>query len=295
MKAGLQCINCLRRKRAQAALSLPAEDRAAFLAEIEEIIATYGGKESSPALAARADRAYARFAEAEDVTALKSSFNRLLLSREEEFTRRIAASADPVRTAAGYACAANYIDFSAVENVNEQTLNRLLEGVSAEAISDAEFDLFRADLAKAQKLAYVCDNCGEIVLDKLLMKTIKQVYPQIQITALVRGANVTNDATLTDAEEAGLPEVARCIGNGNSAPGTVLPLLSEEALSTLKEADVIISKGQGNFESLCEEGLDPYFLLLCKCEMYVERFGLKQYTPVFIKESRLPGAVGHTF
>lgn len=289
MKAGPRCISCLRRKQAQAARSLPADARAAFLAEIEEIIAAYGGKESSPALAARADSAYAHFAAAEDVTALKSSFNRLLLSREEEFTRCIAASADPVRTAAGYACAANYIDFSAVENVNEQTMNRLLEGVSSEAISDEEYEYFKADLSKAQKLTYVCDNCGEIVLDKLLMKTIKQAYPQIGITALVRGGNVTNDATLMDAEEAGLPAVARCIGNGNSAPGTVLSLLSVEALSALKKTDVIISKGQGNFESLCEEGLDPYFLLLCKCEMYMERFGLKQFTPVFVKESRLPG------
>ena len=78
MKAGPRCISCLRRKQTQAALSLPAGDRATFLAEIEEIIATYGGKESSPALAARADSAYARYAPSEDVTALKSSFNRLL-------------------------------------------------------------------------------------------------------------------------------------------------------------------------------------------------------------------------
>lgn len=63
--------------------------------------------------------------------------------------------------------------------------------------------------------------------------------------------------------------------------------LSQEAKQILTEADVIISKGQGNFESLFGEGLNPYYIFLCKCELFVRRFGLRQYSSVFVKEERI--------
>ena len=99
--------------------------------------------------------------------------------------------------------------------------------------------------------------------------------------------DVINDATIVDAKEVGLTDIVTCIGNGNGAPGTVLKLLSEEARTVLSGADLIISKGQGNFESLYGEGINPYFIFLCKCELFVRRFQLKQYESVFMKEERI--------
>ena len=96
-----------------------------------------------------------------------------------------------------------------------------------------------------------------------------------------------NDATLEDAKEIGLTKQVHCIANGNGAPGTVYESLSEEAKQVLKEADLIISKGQGNFESIVGEGFNPYYIFLCKCELFVRRFGLQQYESVFMKEERL--------
>lgn len=84
-----------------------------------------------------------------------------------------------------------------------------------------------------------------------------------------------------------LTDIVPCIGNGNAAPGTVIKRLSEEARKALFSADVIISKGQGNFESLYGEGLNPYYLFLCKCELFVQRFGLARYESVFAREERI--------
>ena len=126
-----------------------------------------------------------------------------------------------------------------------------------------------------------------IVLDKILIQLIQELYPQIKITVIVRGKSVLNDATLEDAKEIGLTKLVRCIGNGTGAPGTVFKDLNEDAKQALTDADVIVSKGQGNFESMVGEGFNPYYIFLCKCELFVRRFGLKQYEAVFIKEERL--------
>jgi uncharacterized protein with ATP-grasp and redox domains len=92
---------------------------------------------------------------------------------------------------------------------------------------------------------------------------------------------------MEDAKEVGLTDIVLCIGNGNGAPGTVMENLSEEARQAISEADMVISKGQGNFESLCGEGVNPYYFFLCKCELFVRRFGLKQYESVFMREERI--------
>lgn len=150
-----------------------------------------------------------------------------------------------------------------------------------------EYPYFIEDLRHAKTLVYLTDNCGEIVLDKIFMRFIKEAYPNLKITAIVRGESVINDATLEDATEVGLTEVVRCIGNGTAAPGTVFRCLSEEARQVLESADMIISKGQGNFESMYGEGFNPYYIFLCKCELFVRRFGLSQYEMVFAKEERI--------
>lgn len=85
----------------------------------------------------------------------------------------------------------------------------------------------------------------------------------------------------------GLTELVPCIGNGNGASGSVIKRFGKEARQLLLDADMVISKGQGNFEGLFGEGLNPYYFFLCKCELFVRRFGLKQYESVFIKEERI--------
>lgn len=120
--------------------------------------------------------------------------------------------------------------------------------------------------------------------DKLLIKILKEQYPNINITVIVRGMPVLNDATMEDARAVGLTEIATVIGNGNGVGGTQMNLLSEEAQRVCEAADLLIAKGQGNFETMHGCGKNIYYLFLCKCQWFSERFGMERLKGVFINE-----------
>ena len=289
MRASSMCISCLLSKQERMIRNFKDENKKSeYMHELLGLLYQYSGEESAPALAERINKLYESFwGMGENYAAAKHQYNQLLLSKETEILALIESAEDSVKEAIKYAAAGNYIDFSAVENVNEKTFQQLLQKAASETISEEEYTNFQEDLKQAKRLVYLTDNCGEILLDKLLLHCLKKTYPGLQIMAVVRGENVINDATMDDAEEVGLTDMVICIGNGNGAPGTVLKRLSREARQALAEADVIISKGQGNFESLLGEGLNPYYLFLCKCELFVRRFGLQQYQSVFVREERM--------
>lgn len=289
MYANSMCISCIIAKQDKRIRQFSDENKKAeYMHQVLEIMYKHARSESNPWLVEKINRLYENFwGSLKDYTEIKHKYNREMLDKESAIERHIRESEDSLKECIKYVCAANYIDFSAVKNVNGQTLDELLEKAGTEVISEAEYDSFMNDLDKADKLVYLTDNCGEIVFDKLFIKYIKERYPSLQITVIVRGENVINDATLDDAGEVGLTDLVPCIGNGNGAPGTVFKRLSEEAKHILSEADLIISKGQGNFEGLFGEGFNPYYLFLCKCELFVRRFGLKQFESVFKKEERI--------
>ena len=289
MHANSHCMACIRRKQKQAATRCRNEqEQAAYLAEVERILEQYGKTESSPWLAEKIDAMQKRFwDDTQTYAKIKHQYNELLLSQEDVLMAQIAEAPDPVRACIQYVCAANYIDFAAVDSVTEHTLSQIMGKAQAEQVPQAEYDLFCRDLERAKTLVYLTDNCGEIVLDKLFIGVLRQTYPHLQITAMVRGQAVINDATMEDAEEVGLTKLVPCMGSGCACPGTVLSRLSDQARQTLLEADVVVSKGQGNFEALYGEGVNPYYLFLCKCDLFVRRFGLTQFSSVFQKEERL--------
>lgn len=291
MRANSMCISCILGKQEKMIRDFSDEDKKSqYINRVLEILRKHGQTESSPWLAEKINQLYEEcWGEGEDYTVIKQRYNQLLLSKEKEILSCINNSNDCIRECIKYVSAGNYIDFSAVDNVNEHTLDELLQKVNEENISEIEYFNFKRDLEQAKKLVYLTDNCGEILLDKIFIKCIEDKYPKLKITVIVRGQNVINDATIEDAKQVGLTDIVTCIGNGNGAPGTVIKLLSEEAKQALLEADMIISKGQGNFESLFGEGLNPYYIFLCKCELFVRRFGLKQYESVFMKEERIKG------
>jgi len=291
MRANSMCISCILKKQEKLIRDFSDEDKKSqYINRVLEILRKHGQTESSPWLAEKINQLYEEcWGEGEDYTVTKQRYNQLLLSKEKEILSCINNSNDCIRECIKYVSAGNYIDFSAVDNVNEHTLDELLQKVNEENISEIEYFNFKRDLEQAKKLVYVTDNCGEILLDKIFIKCIEDKYPKLKITVIVRGQNVINDATIEDAKQVGLTDIVTCIGNGNGAPGTVIKLLSEEAKQALFEADMIISKGQGNFESLFAEGLNPYYIFLCKCELFVRRFGLKQYESVFMREERIKG------
>lgn len=186
--------------------------------------------------------------------------------------------------ALNYARTANYIDYGTMNQVSRDELLQLLNKAREEELEEGTFHMFQKDLQSGGKLVYLTDNCGEIVADKLLIKILKEQYPDLHIKVIVRGTAVLNDATMEDARAVGLTEIAEVIGNGSGIAGTQISYLSEEARQAISEADVIISKGQGNFETIHGCGLNIYYLFLCKCEWFTRQFDMERLKGVFINE-----------
>lgn len=222
----------------------------------------------------------------QDYTEIKKEFNQLMLDLEPELTQIVESAKDPLATALCYARIGNYIDFAALADVDKDRLLSLIREDNS-SLDSQEYTLFQEELSAARSLVYLTDNCGEIVLDKIAVKMLKKRYPHLPITVIVRGEPVVNDATMEDAEMCGLTELVPVIGNGSRVGGTWLPDISEEARQLLDSADVIIAKGQGNFETLNGCGLNIYYLFLCKCDWFVRLFHAQPLEGMFVNERRV--------
>ena len=196
---------------------------------------------------------------------IKKRYNRMLLDEEEELRLSVKRSEDPLCGALRLAAAGNQIDFAGsreVRFVMEEVYHRM-NGMLA---VDDSGQLFK-DLKDAKSVLYIGDNCGEIVLDKLFIEEIRKQYPDLSVTYGVRGEPIVNDVTILDARMTGMERVAEVIENGSGALGTVLSDTSLQFRNVFEKADVIISKGQGNFESLSEcTDKNIYHLMMVKCE-----------------------------
>jgi hypothetical protein len=147
------------------------------------------------------------------------------------------------------------IDMGVNGNLTESDVRRSVSQALTEPLA-GEQNGFRQAVAEARSILYLADNAGEIVFDRLL---IEQLLPA-RVTLAVRGAPVINDATVADAKGVGLHEIVGIIDNGSDAPGTILEDCNEDFIRRFKEADLILAKGQGNFETLSDEPRDIFFL-----------------------------------
>jgi hypothetical protein len=183
------------------------------------------------------------------------------LSGYKNWELLVKQSSDPLYTAVKLAVAGNVIDYGAQsvpDDINSQ-INILIKGKFK---IDHTAELFRK-IREAKSILYLGDNAGEVVFDKLFIETLQ--HPNV--TYVVRGMPVINDVTFFDTEQVGFSGVCHVISNGYDAPSTILEYCSDEFLKLYHNADLIISKGQGNFEGLMNEQKENlYFLLMAKCE-----------------------------
>ena len=221
-----------------------------------------------------------------DEAAEKRMFNSAVLNMEGELFARISQSADPVAEAIRYAAAANYIDFAKLSDLSEDSLKIVEEAARKAEVSKNTLALLKSRLSSAKTLLYVHDNCGEVVFDKIFIRVIKKLYPQIAITSLVRGGEIINDATRADADFIGLSKYAAVHDSGEAVPGTYLKELAPQALALFENSDVIISKGLGNLETLYGEGYDIFYIFMCKCAHIAKRFGYLQWQTAFVREGK---------
>lgn len=290
MKLNPYCMCCAVNKQEEKIRKFPdMNKKTEYMKKVMSILSSAEEQDCSPSLSVEIKKLYSEFwnCPAEDYTEIKKEFNQLMLNVEASVEEKIRTSADPLETALLYARIGNYIDFAALENVSQETMLKLLENENQEPLSQTEYANFQTDLSTAKTLVYLTDNCGEIVLDKLAVKILKEKYPQLNITVIVRGYPVVNDATMEDAEEIGLTDIVKVTGNGSNVGGTWFPGLSNEARTLLEQADVILAKGQGNFETMNDCGLNVYYLFLCKCDLFQRRFHAKALQGMFLNERRI--------
>lgn len=200
----------------------------------------------------------------------KQDSNREMQERYNEFKQRIASSENPFDTALRLAIAGNIIDFGPDHKFDiHETIAKVMS--SDFAINDSA--QLQEAINKANTILYLGDNCGEVVLDKLFLETIK--HPNVVFA--VRDRAILNDVTIKEAKEVGIPEVARLISNGDDAPSTLLHRVSPEFKAIYDSADLIISKGMGNFEGLMDEN-DPrlFYLLMIKCHIIGQKVGAER-------------------
>ena len=249
------------------------------------VISEANEHETAPVLIAKINQLHQEyFGLSYSFESLKKQYNMMMLQEEEYIWNKILTSEDRLLEALKYARAGNYIDFGAMGSIDDEKLYDLLASVHQEKIEVSKYQEFIQDLQSARELVYLTDNCGEVVLDKLFIKCIINQFPNIHITVIVRGEMVLNDATMEDARMVGLMEISDVIGNGTEIAGTCLEQINHTAKECIEAADMIISKGQGNFETLNGCGLNIYYLFLCKCEWFVKRFKMERFKGVFINE-----------
>ena len=285
MNANAKCRKCLFEKNISNAKAFKQEDIFKFENGISELIKEYGDVKSAPYIQSKIDELYGVcFGKKRDFTEIKKKYNLYMLDKADIIRDTISKNDDILAACIRFACVGNYIDFGAMDAVEDSMLEKIFNKAECEQLDNNVLLQFKNELKNAKKLVYLLDNCGEIVLDKIFMEFLKELYPELSITALVRGGDTLNDATLKDAKMVGLDNVVNVLSNGTAIPGTDIEEISQDAKKALLEADMIISKGQGNFETMFGEGLNTYFIFMCKCQMFVERFGLEQYSLVFANE-----------
>ena len=294
MRVNAQCLLCLTQMQENQIRDFEDEDKKCrHMREVLEFLGTCDPELSAPALVRPLSRIYEKYwgtsQAASAMEKVKREFNDYLLSMEKGLEERIRSHGDPLMEALNFARTGNYIDYASVKDLSREKLLELMESQAEEGLDPGEYARFLSELSGASDLVYLTDNCGEIVLDKIALKILREQYPDLRIRAIVRGAAVVNDADMDAAQYVGLPDVVPVMGNGSSIAGTDLRDVGPEAEEAIRSADLIISKGQGNFETLHGCGLNVYYLFLCKCEWFMKMFRARQFQGMFVNERRIPG------
>lgn len=208
---------------------------------------------------------------------IKEYYNMEVLKMTEEIEDLIENSHNKFNTALKIAIAGNLIDFSASHKFDLEMLKEKILNIEKVNLAiDHSNELYKR-LKTAKSVMYLGDNCGEICLDKLFIKYIRTEFPNIKVYFGVRGKAIINDVTIDDAQMVGMQEVAEVIENGDGSLGTVIERVSSEFKERFYNVDVIIAKGQGNYESLSEIDKNNIFhLFMAKCEPVSNCLGVKE-------------------
>ena len=275
---GLECLHCaLNQVISTTELAgMPMERRKAVMQRAIETIARNGIDRNNCELVGEVYRIVtAEIGDENPYRQIKSDFNEGMLRLCPEVRAHIRASADPLAAAVRASIAGNLIDLAALGlGVTMDAAMAKLHEVDEAGLYIDSCDALKRALAGAKTLLVMGDNCGEIALDKVLIETIRELYPEIRVQYGVRGAPVVNDVTREDAAQVGMEEVAEVIDNGDDLLTSLLYRTSEEFNRAFESADVVICKGMGNYECIrhCDRP-NLFFLLIAKCDVVARTAG----------------------
>lgn len=216
----------------------------------------------------------------------RNYYNTLFLKYIPEFENKIEQAENSFQLAMKYAILGNIIDFNPIHNTLIDDIFDCFKKMEEFELAIDDSKTLVEDILNAKTLLYLGDNCGEICMDKIFLKKIKELNP-IKIFFGVRGKSVVNDSIAEDAFAVGIDEYAEVIDNGDGSLGTVLNRTSPEFIEVYSKADVVIAKGQANYECLSEENKNIYFLLITKCDVIASDIGVKENKMICMKNKNM--------
>jgi uncharacterized protein with ATP-grasp and redox domains len=260
MHTYLDCYPCVLRQAVEAAHmagASPVQARHIVL-ETLDILKALPEYATPPEIAAQVQKLVRELTGVNDpYLQVKQESTAKALGMLPELRKIISASKDSFETAIRISIAGNIIDFGPKLDFN---LWDVVDQVLTTDIAINDLPILRSRLAEAQSVLILGDNAGEHVFDKLLVEAL-----ELPVAYAVRGGPVLNDVTMEDAAAIGLDKLAEVIDSGARIPGTVLPMCSQSFRERFNSADLILSKGMGNYESLSEVQAPIFFLLRVKC------------------------------
>ncbi|OYT54654.1 MAG: hypothetical protein B6U72_02090 [Candidatus Altiarchaeales archaeon ex4484_2] len=281
MNVNLDCVPCFMQQALKTARIATDDERKQeeILRETAGLLNRVSYECTPPEIAHQVHEIVRRISGNEDpYREVKLHDNKLALDLYPWLKQQVRKSDDPLYTAVKLAVAGNIIDYGVNQSFNvEETIERVL---GMDFALDA-MDEFRKDLAKAEEIYYLADNAGEIVFDRVLIDEFKNK----RIILVVKGGPIINDATMEDVETAGLSDKVDVDYMGNGMPGTGPERTDPLFLQKLRDADLVLSKGQGNFEGLNEQDY-IYFLLMAKCPLIARHIGVEVGDIVFTRGFR---------
>jgi len=272
MKTYFDCIPCAVRQVLDAVRMITDDEEVhgKVLRESLGMWQTMDLRQSPPAMAQKIHRFLREITGVADpYYEVKQRYNRLALEMVGELTKTVEQSADPFETAVRLAIAGNIIDFGVNSTIEESHVEDTIRQSLTDPLDTQAVEQLKEAAAQAKDILYLGDNAGEIVFDRMLIEQM----PREKVTFVVRGGPILNDALAEDAEMVGLTGMVEVIDNGFDAPGTILERSSEDFRRRFDEADLVIAKGQGNFESLNDAERSIFFLLRPKCTVLARHLG----------------------
>lgn len=290
MQIYLDCIPCIVRQ-ALTSVRLVTNDvqvHEQMVREVLTLLRDMDMRQSPPSIAQKIHRLIRQLTgEYDPYKEKKQRFNKLALRIYPELKRRVRASGSPLETAVRLAIAGNIIDFGVNHSLEESDLEETINDSLTSDFDKTQLKSFKDAVIRAKDILYLGDNAGEVVFDRLLI----ELLPWEKITFAVKGRPVINDATIEDAEMAGLADMVNVIENGSDAPGTILESCSHYFRNQFAGADLVIAKGQGNYETLSNVDKNIFFVLKAKCPVIARDLGCEVGEMIFRKSKTFRDAV----